>query len=348
MKIAGVEYIKGSRRMDTDDIIQEVSKLSEPIFEGDFNQFIKSARFLLDAGGCKYRYWLGDEEKPIELLAKAINSALDKAQLKASDIDLIIYTGMGKGFLEPGDAYFVANYMGMDHAICFDIVDACISWARACELVQNYFRLDKFKNALVVNAERFFGDNGLGYPSSYELKSVKELPYCFSAWVGSDGASATILQKDKDNDWNFNFSSQTKYADLCTIPLNGWEGRCTVTDRLGKNGIGAFTAWGSAMFTFGGPGMSDILKTLEPEYDSIKTVFCHTGGPPREFQKLAESANAGHLIKYIYPEFGNVGSASIPASLVHFEGKGEIERGDKLAGWVASSGFAFSAFSFIY
>ncbi|MDC8758932.1 hypothetical protein [Janthinobacterium fluminis] len=334
--------------MDTDDIIHEVSVLSEPVFDGDFAQFKKSARFLLEAGGCKYRYWLGENEKPIELLASAISSALDKAKMSASDIDLVIYTGMGKGFLEPGDAYFVANYMGMENAICFDILDACISWTRACELVQNYFLLGKYKTALVVNAERFFGDNGLGYPSSYELKSIKELPYCFSAWVGSDGASATILQKDEGNDWDFHFSSQTKYTDLCTIPLNGWEGRCKVTDRLGKNGIGAFTAWGSAMFTYGGPGMSDILKTLEDQYGSLKTVFCHTGGPPKEFQKLAEAANAGHLVKYIYPEYGNVGSGSMPASIVHFEEQGEIARGDKIAGWVASSGFAFAAFTFVY
>ena len=348
MKIAGVSYVKGSRKMDTDDIIREISLLSEPIFDGDFDHFMKSAKFLLSAGGCKYRYWLSDEEKPIELLAKAVSEAMEKAEVLPKDIDLIIYTGMGKGFLEPGDAYFVANYMGMEKAVCFDIVDACISWSRACELVQNYFLLNRYKTALVVNAERFFGENGLGYPSSYALKSVKDLPYCFAAWVGSEGASATVLKKDEGNVWDFHFSSQPKHADLCTIPLNGWEGRCKVTDRLGKNGVGAFTAWGSAMFTYGGPGMTDILRTIEGQYGSLKAVFCHTGGPPKEFQKLAESANAGHLIKYIYPEYGNVGSASIPASIVHFEEKGDIERGDKIAGWVASSGFAFSAFTLVY
>jgi len=348
MDIKGLQYIRGSRKMGDDEIIDEIKKNSQDVFEGDFEKFLGSARFLLRAGGCKYRYWLDEREKPIELLEQAINDALDKAGMQKEDIDVLIYTGMGKGFLEPADAYFVANYMGMNDVICFDVLDACISWSRACELAENYFRLGKYETALVVNAERFFGNNGLGYPSSYTLKNIKELPYCYAAWVGSEGASATVLTKSDDNPWDFHFTSQPKYTDLCTIPLNGWEGRCRVTDRIGKNGIGAFTAWGSAMFTYGGPGMTDILTKLEPQYDDIKAIFCHTGGPAKEFQKLAESARAGHLTKYIYPEYGNVGSASIPASIVHFEDKGAIKRGDKIAGWVASSGFSFAAFTFRY
>ncbi|HKP94822.1 MAG TPA: 3-oxoacyl-ACP reductase [Fibrobacteria bacterium] len=348
MRINSAQYIPGSRVMKDEDILQEIRSNSAPIFKGDLDRTLNSVKFMLQQGGCKTRYWLADDQTPIALLTRAAQAALDESGYDKKDIELVMFTGMGRGFLEPGDSYFVANALGMENAHCFDIVDACMSWSRAADIANTFFKSGKYRNAMIVNAEKFFGEAGLGYPSSYALKGVEEIPYCFASWVGSEGASATILSHDPDNEWEFHFTSFNSNADLCTIPLKGWRGRCHPTGRMGHNGEGAFTAWGSAMFTKGGPYMTDILTRLKPHYQDLKAVFCHTGGPATEFHKLAKAAGADHLVKYIYPEFGNVGSASIPASISEFEKRGEIKRGDRLGGWIGSSGFSFVAYTFIY
>ena len=51
---------------------------------------------------------------------------------------------------------------------------------------------------------------------------------------------------------------------------------------------------------------------------------------------------------HLYPEYGNLVSASIPAGLATAIEGGLVRRGDRLAGWVGSAGMSFCAYDFCY
>lgn len=346
MRIEGISFKPASKQMSNDAVLKEVRRLSEPLFEDDLDKALVSIKYTLDQTQIRNRYWFDEEERPLDLICTVAKEALQKADLKAQDIDLLIYAGIGRGFLEPGDAYFVANALGMNDVDCFDVMDACMSWTRACDMAQSFFAAKRYKRILIVNCESYYVPGGISYPSNFELKRMREIAYCFSAYCGGDGASATVLVDDAANPWDFNFSSNKTGVDLCTIPLPGYEKRSLPSKYIGLNGIGAFTSFSSLVFNSAESHMVDILRRLEPHFADTKMLFPHTGGAIPAFQKWADSAGAGHLMRYIYPDYGNLGSCSIPAAIsLHLE-SGELQRGDRSGWWMGSSGMSFVSASF--
>ena len=51
---------------------------------------------------------------------------------------------------------------------------------------------------------------------------------------------------------------------------------------------------------------------------------------------------------YVYPDYGNLVSASVPAGMALAEQQGLLNRGDTVACWVGSAGMAFSLNCFTY
>jgi hypothetical protein len=51
---------------------------------------------------------------------------------------------------------------------------------------------------------------------------------------------------------------------------------------------------------------------------------------------------------HMYPDYGNLVSASVPAGLAVAIADGLVRRGDRLAGGVGSAGMSFAAYTFRY
>lgn len=345
MRIEGISFLPASRKMSNADVLEEVRKHSADRFEGDLDKALNYINWMLEGTTIENRHWFADDERPLDLMVKACGEAMEQAGCRPEDIDLLIYTGNCRGFIEPGDAYFVAHALGMDKVDCFDVLDACMAWTRACDIAQSHFVAGRYRRALIVNAESYFVPGGVAYPSNFQLGSLRDIAYCFSAYCGGDGASATILSADDDNRWFFDYLSVKSGVDLCTIPIGGYEKRAPASNKIGLNGIGAFTSFSSQVFNYSAY-MEDSLRLLAPYRDQIKLVFPHTGGSVPEYQKWAQACGFGDRMRYIFPQYGNVGSASIPAAIALHAGSGELRRGDQIGFWVGSSGMSFVASTF--
>jgi 3-oxoacyl-[acyl-carrier-protein] synthase III len=236
----------------------------------------------------------------------------------------------------------------MDSVDCFDIVDACMAWSRTCDVVESFFRSGRYKRALIVNAESYFNEGGVACPSNFALKDVRAIEYSFGAYCGGDGATATVLAADPERPWVRNYISTKQGADLCTVPLPGFQARSHPSPHIGLNGTNAFTAFGSRVFNTGQSQMVEVLRMLKPHLEDIKMIFAHTGGDVSSYERWAEAAGAAGKVRYLYPEFGNIGSASIPASIARHVESGELQRGDRVGAWIGSSGMSFSSYAFTY
>ena len=62
-------------------------------------------------------------EKAIDLVAKAGRAALERAAIDRRDIDLLIYAGVGRGWLEPSMAAVVQRELGLTSGTAFDVLD---------------------------------------------------------------------------------------------------------------------------------------------------------------------------------------------------------------------------------
>ena len=69
----------------------------------------KQVRETLDTAGTQVRYKLNTGEKAIDFVLAAGRKAIAEAKIKPNDVDFFIYTGVGRGWLEPAMANVVQS-----------------------------------------------------------------------------------------------------------------------------------------------------------------------------------------------------------------------------------------------
>jgi acyl-CoA:acyl-CoA alkyltransferase len=357
MRIDGVAATFPRQVVTNDDVLALIVEQSADGREPDPRaaKALRRVSRLLAHSGIEARRWSSPDETPIQMLAEAIARAAGDAGAPLSDVDMLIYTGVGGGFSEPGNSYMVAHALGMRHAQCFDIRDACNSWNRAVQVVHNAFRADSsMRRALVVNAEFNMHWGGPVMPDLFRLGDPKDVDSRFPAYTLGEAATATLLANDPGHEWEFCFSSRTDLADLCVVPEANFRGYCAIglrgngavpTDRIGRNGPDRFTSFASEL-SAAAPEAIDVFRRLTVPRDSIRIVFPHASSK-RDWDDGADVLGMRDRLFHIYPEYGNVVSASVPAGLALALEGGRIQRGDRLATWVGSAGMSFSASSFV-
>jgi 3-oxoacyl-[acyl-carrier-protein] synthase III len=347
MKMASVKAALPSRKVSNDDIVALIEQHSRSTFSGNLGDALHKIRFYLGYAGSDVRHWLGETETPLQLLRRATDEALEEAGLRKDDVDLLIYTGIGRGFIEPGGAYHTAAALDIKRAHCFDVLDACMSWTRALHVVSSFFQAKTYKTALLVNAEFNMCDGGAVYPAVFKLPDLASIEWSFPAYTLGEAASAAVLTADSDDRWSFAFSSRPDLADLCNVPLPGYQGYCRPSDRVARNGVGRFTSFGFDLHLQGNPEAIDVFRRLDVPTREIEAVFTHASSK-REWDNMAESVGIRDRLWHTYPYSGNVVSASIPVGIASAVAAGRVKRGDRVAGWVGSAGMSFGAFSFVY
>ena len=339
MKIAAVSYRAPSRELSNDDVIHHLEAQNPEAPRVTRRLYLQVVDRLLKKTGARTRRWrdLDGGEKASDLILGAMDGALDQAGMTPSDVDLVIYCGVGKGFLEPANAYFYANARGMQTANCFDITDACMSWIRALQTSYLMLRAGQFRNAMIVN-----GEFHLGLHDSWQIDGMRSLEHTFPMYTIGEAATATIVTSS-DNDWTFDYSSRPELADLCTIPLHGYTDFVEPTQRIGLNGVKRFVSFGTELMQEGSAMLAGLIEGCITDPQSKAWYFPHA--PSKAvYEKLVRDCDlpANRTYLEVFPRFGNLVSASIPVGLATAEQEGLLRRGDEIALIPASAGMVAS------
>jgi 3-oxoacyl-[acyl-carrier-protein] synthase III len=271
---------------------------------------------------------------------------LADSYLQKNHIELLIYVGIGRGFLEPGNSHMIANALGFDKAQCFDIVDACMSWVRAMQLVDNLFKSGGYRNALIINAEFNTHQGGPLYPHNLNLRRRSQIEHTFPSFTIGEAATATLLIPSEPDNFEFYFSTRPDLSDLCTIPLKNYEGFCHPTEKIGKNGAMQFTSYGLDLHNHAHKEAVGVFEKMSKR-KAIDNVFVHASSK-KEWDKFGAKVGLSDKIHHVYPETGNVVSASIPVAMSDAINQGKLSRKNSVIFWVGSAGMSFSATRFRY
>ena len=192
-------------------VICDVGRLNSDLPSDVVCRYQREVSLLLRKSGAKNRY-IRDRSKnetAIGMVKRVIADALQDAEMGKGEIDLLVFCGVGRGFLEPANAYFCARAMGMQ-CNCFDVSDACMSWVRALEISYNLLKNGSYRNILIVNAE--FTMYEYGYPNIYRIRSPKQVAYTFPGYTIGEAASATVVSKSDDK-WRFCFEADPRASE---------------------------------------------------------------------------------------------------------------------------------------
>jgi 3-oxoacyl-[acyl-carrier-protein] synthase III len=343
LQYRAIEYVLPSRKLTNDDMIRMVSDNSrEFLTPRELAVIERKTRWLFRSMGTDVRYWCAEGEVASDLCVKAGERALDAAGMAADDIDLLIYVGVGRGFMEPATANVFQDKLGLRRATCFDVLDACASWLRAIHIAQSFLATGAYRHIMILNGEfnRTLGNFG--------LRSTQEFDFRFPTYTVGEAATATIVTaSDTEDGYRADFRTYGDQRDLCLIPLPNWE------EYLAKDGHSLqpyeFYSWGRRLMEFG----LEKLVEQATELTSFHTptpdlVFFHAAsdGMSREgMRRMGIDADLGF---YTHHRFGNTVSATLPMAMAVARADGRLQEGSEALVAFASAGVSTALLRFRY
>jgi len=282
------------------------------------------------------RCFIGQEETAVDMAEKAARRCLERSGCQAQDIDLILYAGMKREYVEPAMSVLLQDRLGAKNANAFDLSNACLGFLNAMEVAKLYIDSGRYQKILVVSAE-----TGSEWIPWDKFTGESEMAG-FSALTVSDAAAAMLLEEggDEKSFGLFEFKTFGEYHDLCQI-------------RIGKGGDDLKLLVESRQLAI---TAIEILSEFIPRFlhkaiehsGGLDIWFPHqvTGNPKRFFGKLEDEL---HDICYnSFSKVGNTGSLSIPLGMALAEEEGALKRGDKVALIVGASGFSYGGACLVY
>jgi len=154
MRFLAIEHVLPSEVVTNEFRLNEVVNKSKDYFSAaDLNTLRERLVKVLKLAKTEIRYVRSPDEKAFGLGVKAGMRALQTAGLDPTDIDLMIYVGVGRGFLEPATANVFQDALGLTKATCFDVLDACASWLRAVDVAHSFLKTKIYKRIMILNCE---------------------------------------------------------------------------------------------------------------------------------------------------------------------------------------------------
>lgn len=116
-----------------------------------------SDQWIRERTGVVQRHIAKEDEDTVTMAAGAALKALEDAEMKAEEIDLILVATISPTEIMPCVACGVQERLGAEKATCFDLNGACTGSLLALNTAQAYLAQGIYRNALVIGAEKLSG-----------------------------------------------------------------------------------------------------------------------------------------------------------------------------------------------
>lgn len=336
MRVAGIGVGIPSLEVDNEGVLDRIAERS-PELDGTGLQAVRSAATrLMESCGSETRFYRDKArgESARGLTHKAVTDALSAAGLGASEVDLLIYCGVSRALVEPGNAYLIAAEHGME-CDAFDISDACMGWMRAVQVAQDSMVAGRYRNALVVTAE--FGIDEL-FESCFRVRGPLDLRTRFTGYTLGEAATATVVSAE-DEPWYFKYRSRPELADLCFFALPGFESFVADTGHFRGARPLELNAHSAALFEAAEVEMGRLLQEVVPDLDGPDLYIPHAASSTA-YRNAALRAGMPdeRLFCDVLPRYGNVVSGSLPLGLYLAQARGRLRDGADVVLCPASAG----------
>ena len=284
------------------------------------------------------RRWCSEGESTADLAERAARKAIERAGLKASDLDLIVVSTDTPEFVSPSTASVVQYRLGAENAGTFDINTACAGFVTALDLGAKYIRADEnYRHVLIIGA--------------YAMSKYLNMEDKKTATLFADGAGAVILKASQNLEKGFLASELISKGEY-----NEWMGVYGGGTRQPVNKEVLDNHDHQLKF------VRKFPKELNPEiWSKMARNLCgRTGTVPDEvanyfitqininsiwetLDRLNVPREKGHTIMHRY---GYTGSACIPMAFNDAWEKGKVEDNDLVFFIGSGGGLAFASAAF--
>jgi len=280
-------------------------------------------RMLESLTGVRARRFWDPDVRPSDAAARAGQKVLADTNVEAARVGVLVNTSVCRDYVEPSVACFVHDRLGLsERCLNFDLGSACLGFLDGMCVVGNMIERGQIDYGLVVDAEssRYIVERTVERLSQPTCDHQMLREQIATLTVGS-GAVAMLLGHSALEPSGHRFLGSvslaaTRHHSLCRGQVDVG---ITDTSALLTHGVElAARTWARAQEEFGwAPDTIDL-------YALHQVSELHT-------RELSRTLGFGlDKTVLVYPEFGNVGPASVPLSLSIAIEAGRVATGDRV------------------
>lgn len=330
------------------ELIVTTSEVEERVGLGRFGF---EAGWLERITGIRERRWADPRIQPSDLAAAAGRQALESAGLEPEGVDVVLFCGITRDFIEPATANVVAEALGATGARAFDITNACNGLIDGVDVADSLIRTGKCRRVLVTTGER------ASISINWQPRTVEEFMKSVAGLVIGDGGGAFVLEASDDPDrgirereyrtdpthWRLaiggRFRPTTEACEVCG----------SVVDlRFLCDGRQVFTV-GMAMML---PTIAAVLERTGWSYSELNIVFCHEASKHFMLDGMTQVGDSEeNLVPKIWStveRFGNTSTVSLPLQIAEASAAGVLKPGAKSLLIAGGAGFSVAAVTMVW
>ena len=282
--------------------------------------------------GIGSRYIATEDENCTTIAYEAAKKAMDKAGIKANDLDCIIFASSTPDYKTfPASSSILQELLGAENAGAFDLAQGCTGFIYGLEVGRSLV-IGGMKKVLVVGAEKLstylnwedrntcvlFGD---GAGAVILSESDTEKSEIIDSFLRSEGSGAHSLKVEKGGSRNPLIKGQPVDEDSF-IHMDGRK-----------------------VYNFAVRAVSDVIRILMEKHnlkaDDLKYIVPHQAN-----QRIIQAAakRLGLAVDKFYlniEEYANTSAATVPIALNEMEEKGLLEKGDQILTVGFGAGLAY-------
>lgn len=257
-------------------------------------------------------------ENTSELGAKAALKAIEDANIKPEEIDLIITATTSPDTFTPSVSCLIQDIIGAKNAACFDVSAACTGFIFGLNTASQFIKTGEYKTILVIGAE--------------VLSKILDWEDRNTCVLFGDGAGAAIIRKSEDEGivkaylGSDGTGREFLYCPASNVDNPFSESPEKINSKISMNGKEVFKFAVKVMVK----SVKKILKDCDLKLEDIDYVVPHQANI-RIIDFAAKKLNLGKEKFFTNLQgYGNTSGASIPIALDEMNKKGLLKKGNKI------------------
>ena len=282
----------------------------------------------------------GDNEGTASMGVKAAKIAIERAKIKAQEIDLILFATLSPDYYFPGSGVLVQEALDIPDCPAMDIRMQCSGFVYAVSTADQFIKTGMYKNVLVIGSEYHSG--GLDMTTRGRGVSV----------IFGDGAGAVVMTREENNEIGIlssHLHSEGKHAEELSLigPNTGrW-----VPEIIAENKPDdiSYYPYMNGQFVF----KNAVVRFAEVINEGLEKTGWSTDQigmliPHQANLRIAQFVQRkfGLSDDQVYnniQRYGNTTAASIPIALTEAWEEGKIVPGSKVVLAAFGSGFTWGS-----
>ncbi|MGM0547804.1 MAG: beta-ketoacyl-ACP synthase III [Bacillota bacterium] len=269
--------------------------------------------------GIEKRRIAAADQAASDLGIKAAEAALEDAEIKAEDLELIIVATATPDMMFPATACIIQNKIGAKNAAAFDLEAGCSGFVYGVSVAANFIESGTYKNILVIGAE--------------VLSKIMDWEDRSTCVLFGDGAGAAVLSAtDEGGILATDLGADGSGADALYQTAGG--SRKPASEQTVANREHYLKMEGTPVFKFAvktmGKASLKVLKKAGIKKEDVDLLVPHQANT-RIIAAAAKRLKLKDEQVYVnLPEYGNTSAASVPIALTEAKEKGLLKKGDKI------------------